>query len=268
MSEQKNQYNNLLAQMKNAQQGIANQGGDITNYKQMISGYYDLLRNQGSTNPGSGDYSAARTALGDSANDTELSRQMYTKMLTDPSARGYDPATVNSMYGRQADALSGARTGFQKNMGSTLAAQGMTGTGAAMRGLMNYDKDYAANLRGAGRDVELANAEAKRSDLWNAGQGMLNTGQAMRDTSQGYQNLQNLQNQYQLSNMGLQSGALGQQGNALQLQQGLNSQYASYFPMMGQAIQGANQPGGWSDLFKSFMGGFGSSAGQQLGSRV
>jgi hypothetical protein len=89
-------------------------------------------------------------------------------MMNDPSKLGYSPETKGLMFGRQADALSGARATFGKENNRQVAAQGLSNTGQAMRNQMQYDTGYASNLRAAGRDVELADAEAKRSDTWNA----------------------------------------------------------------------------------------------------
>lgn len=94
-------------------------------------------------------------------------QQMMWEMMTDPSKRGYDQGTKDLMFGRQADALTGAKTSYMRNLSKDVAASGM-GDGSMRRGMAEYAKEHMANLRGAGRDVELADAEAKRNDLWNA----------------------------------------------------------------------------------------------------
>jgi hypothetical protein len=81
------------------------------------------------------------------------------------------------MFGRQADALSGAKTSGMKDLSRFTAAQGIGNTGTLMRNVMEMNRKNGIGLREAGRDVEMADAEAKRSDLWNAFQGWNRTGQ-------------------------------------------------------------------------------------------
>ncbi|HCV42626.1 MAG TPA: hypothetical protein DGH68_04010 [Bacteroidetes bacterium] len=103
-------------------------------------------------------------------------------MMNDPLQRGYDAATKGLMFGRQSDALAGAKASGIKNISKMSAG---TGTGNAMRNVMELEKGSAKSLRGAAHDVELADAEAKRNDFWNAtqgyqsavGMGQTNTGQ-------------------------------------------------------------------------------------------
>jgi len=153
------------------------------------------------------------------------------EMIADPLKRGYDAATKGLMFGRQADALTGARTTAMKNYGNLASAQGMGKTGQAARWMKDYDTDYTANLRGAGRDVELADAEAKRSDLWNAynlaGQGFGQLGQTAQTGLGAYG-----------AEQGLYTGA---------------SDMAARQAQLNLAQQQADQQGFWGS-FKSALG--------------
>jgi hypothetical protein len=89
-------------------------------------------------------------------------------MMTDPTKRGFSPEVQGQMFGKQADALSGARTSFGKENQRMVSAQGLGSTGQAMRNKMQYDSDNAGKMREASRDVSLANAQQDKSDYWNA----------------------------------------------------------------------------------------------------
>lgn len=111
-------------------------------------------------------------------------RAFAWEMANDPSKRGYGPdfqegygdKTLSQMFGRQADALAGAKTSYGKNLNRYGSAMGY---GGLANKLGEYQKQFDAGLRGAARDTSVAGAEAartdklqaaeaKRSDLWNA----------------------------------------------------------------------------------------------------
>ena len=134
-----------------------------------ISGDYTgvINRMRGLSSDVSSDYEKFQSGTIDPLKDT-----MYG-MMTDESKRGYSEDTKNAMFGKQAEALTGAKASYQKNLGKTLASMGLGSAagGSRMRLMNQYEAGYAKNLREASRDVRLADAEAKRSDLWNAVQG-------------------------------------------------------------------------------------------------
>ena len=92
-------------------------------------------------------------------------------MMTDPTKQGFSPEVQNQMFGKQADALTAARTSFGKENTRQVSAQGLGNTGQAMRNVMQYDSENAGKMREASRDTSLANAQQQKSDYWNAMQG-------------------------------------------------------------------------------------------------
>lgn len=109
-------------------------------------------------------------------------RDFFKGMVMDPSQRGYDAATVNEMRGSATGALAGARRSQLQDINRNVAASGMGNTGLGVRAAMQSGRDYMAQQRTANRDVDLAQAEAKRNDLWNAQrawEGGLNMGSNM-----------------------------------------------------------------------------------------
>jgi hypothetical protein len=159
-------------------------------------------------------------------------------MMEDPMKRGYDAATKKLMFGSQADALAGAKASALKNVSKMSAG---TGAGNAMRNVMDVERQNATNLRGASRDVELADAEAKRNDFWQAtqgygnaaGLGMQNTGQLM-DTG----NIE-MQNRGQEQNFWNSMEDASQKYSALQTQKNQNGFLGTLKRSLGGAI------GGW-----------------------
>ena len=232
------------------QGSIEGRRGDFQGQRKAISDYYDWIRSE-YENPNS------RRDTEEARGNLSAASTLYNRMLTDPSARGYDQSTVNSMFGRQADALSGARGAFQKSAGQQLAAQGLSNTGAGMRALMNYDTGYGANMRSAARDVELANAEAKRSDLWNAGQG------AERVAS-GWGDIQGREDAWKNANAQLRAQALGMNQSALGGETDLQALASGQYGQMAGQLQQKNRPGFWGNLGSSLAQGFGSGLGQLL----
>jgi hypothetical protein len=101
---------------------------------------------------------------------TNLMDNQYS-MMTDPTKRGFSPEIQNQMFGKQADALTAARTSFGKENTRQVSAQGLGKTGQAMRNKMQYDSENAGKMREASRDVSLANAQQDKTDYWNAVQG-------------------------------------------------------------------------------------------------
>lgn len=138
-----------------------------------------------------------------------LKEQMYG-MMTDEGKRGYSESTKNAMYSKQAEALTGAKSSYMKNMGKTLASQGLGSASGGMRNRMlnQYESENAKNLRSASRDVQLADAEAKRADLWSAVQGY---GSAANLESQAL----GAKTQGQLGALQGESGAMGIKAGAM-----------------------------------------------------
>lgn len=209
------------------------------------------------------DYSGSLSGLSSAADSLNsdyakpLRDQMYG-MMTDESKRGYSDKTKNQMFGRQADALTGAKTSYMRNMGKTLASQGLGGasSGARMRNLNEYENQHASNLRAAGRDVELADAEAKRADLWSAVQGFGKAGDlASNATSQ----------KINAASLGLDALKGEASLGSLQLQN-LGQQQDLYNSMeqASQAYSGVKNSE--SGFWKSFKNSLGSSLGNSLGS--
>ena len=134
-----------------------------------ITGDYDTL--MGSLKGLSGDIAGGYDKFISGTTDP-LKNQMYG-MMTDENKRGYSQDVQNAMFSKQAEALGGAKQSYMKNLGRTLASQGLGGAsgGARSRMLNQYESQHASNLRESSRDVKLADAEAKRADLWNAVQG-------------------------------------------------------------------------------------------------
>jgi hypothetical protein len=128
--------------------------------------------------------SGATSALDLAQGDTEKQRDFYSGMMDDESKRGYDQATVDKMYGKLSDVATGGARTLQQSLGKQAAAQGMGSTGAVMRNMMTANEGLSGQLLGAQRDVDLANATAKREDLWNAAQGLgATTGQEQATAS-------------------------------------------------------------------------------------
>jgi hypothetical protein len=90
---------------------------------------------------------------------------------------GYTEDQKNEMFKQASGQIHGARSSFQKDLGKTMAAQGMTQTGAPVAAMKSYDTNMGRDLSGAKTNIEVADAEAKRADKWNALSGY-NTGMA------------------------------------------------------------------------------------------
>jgi hypothetical protein len=97
----------------------------------------------------------------------------YKGMVEDPSKRGYSAEIQNAMRGNATGALAGARRSTMENVNKNIAASGMGNTGMATHMARKMGKDYATQQREANRDIDIANAEAQRADLWNATQAWL-----------------------------------------------------------------------------------------------
>jgi hypothetical protein len=180
-----------------------------TAYSDIMSGYDSLQGKFGGFKSGTVD---------------PLKNQMMG-MMTDESKRGYSQDTQNAMFSKQAEALGGAKTSYMKNLGRTLASQGLGGAsgGARNRMLNQYESQHASNLRESSRDVKLADAEAKRADLWNAVQGY---GTAAGLEAQG---------------LGMETSALGSKANAASslLNTGINAGFSGLAGEAGVAGMGA-----------------------------
>jgi hypothetical protein len=148
-------------------------------------------------------------------------------IATDESKQGYSSDTVNAMRAAQTGALAGARRSTMQDVNRNIAASGMGNTGMGIRQAANMGRDFAAQQRTANRDVDLAQAEAKRSDKW----------QATGAETQGY---------------GLGMNALaGEQG----VYQGVGDIYSKQQSALDDAAK-----------LKGFWGTFGSSFANSLGS--
>lgn len=163
-------------------------------------------------------------------NDTYSSplRDMMWGMMNDPSKRGYSADTVNAMRANATDAIAGQKQSTEANVKKQIAASGMGNTGMATHMARRMGKDAMTQQRQANRDVDLAQAEAQRDDLWKA--------------TQGYGTA---------ANMNLQNRA-GEQNYWNQMNK-LTSDYIGY---------AQSEPSFWN----SFKTSFGSSLGKTLGS--
>ena len=95
-------------------------------------------------------------------------KDYFKGMTLDPSRQGYSPNDVNTMRGAATGALAGARRSTLQDVNRNIASQGMGRTGMGMRAAMNLGRDYASQQRQANNYIDIKNAEAKRSDFWNA----------------------------------------------------------------------------------------------------
>lgn len=175
-------------------------------------------------------------------------------MMNDESQRGYSQDVQNAMYGKQAEALTGAKNSYLKNMGKTMASQGLGGASSGTRNRMlnEYEQGHASNLRAASRDVKLADAEAKRADLWSSVQGLGSALSGKSNTAQGM--------------MGLGLNALQGQGQAAQMgMQNMQNEQSFWDSMANQSQAYSGVKNNESGFWKSFKQGFGSSLGGFLG---
>jgi hypothetical protein len=103
----------------------------------------------------------------------------YKGMATDPSKRGYDASTINSMRGNATGAVAGSMRSAAEDTSRQLAASGLGHTGMGARLASDRGRQSASAMREANRDIDIADAEAKRNDLWNASQAWMSgiTGQ-------------------------------------------------------------------------------------------
>lgn len=209
-----------------------------------------------------GELSKASSSIDLGEGDTSQLRSLFSGMISDPSKRGYDDATVAKMYGKAADVATGAKTNLVQNLNKNAAASGMGSTGAVMRNVMTANEGLSGQLLSAQRDVDLANAEAQRADLWNAAAGLGQTSaasnasaaargqvaQGMQSTAQTYNQIQGQEDQANQANLALQSQGfnqiLGQQEAETNLQ-GLRS---SLYDPMQTAVAQKNKPGFWGTL--------------------
>jgi hypothetical protein len=134
-------------------------------------------------------------------------------MITDPTKRGMSPEELLAAKTSQSDVLAGARTTAMKDISRQTAASGLGNTGIGIRAAREYGQDYARQQREGQRDVTLANEQMKRSDLWNAIQGVTGIyGMEDQSYNQDLAGVNTMLNSY-----GLQGDILGQTYNAISM---------------------------------------------------
>jgi hypothetical protein len=92
----------------------------------------------------------------------------FKGMVMDPTKRGYSPETVNAMRANATGAVAGQKRSTETDVRKQIAASGMGNTSMATHMARRMGNDAASQMRTANRDVDLEQAEAQRSDLWNA----------------------------------------------------------------------------------------------------
>lgn len=247
---------------------------DAGNLRTEIAGFRDVTRDQRNKIAGfrGGIQDFRNYRLGPQAEKLENLRtaarpnmdklaSTYTGMIDDPSKRGYDEATLQGMRGRALDVGTGTRTAFMDDQSQEIAAQGLGNTGAGLRGLAKFDLGHDKNQRAAMRDIDIAGAEAGRSDL--------------RMALEGLNAVQGTEDKYQLGNLGLQNdqnktelSSFDTEGRSYDLDQAtLGSELGSYNSQIGtydaeqNALAGKYQPGFWGKFGSAFAG----AAGKFLG---
>ena len=95
-------------------------------------------------------------------------RERFEPMITDPTKRGFSPEVIAKMKGQAAEPIAGARTSMQRALQRSIAAQGMGGTGAYNRAIMQSEPRFTEALRSSMRDIDIAAEQASREDLWRA----------------------------------------------------------------------------------------------------
>lgn len=228
-------------------QSLKNVAGDLgtlsDQYRTMVSpyeetrGWMQKFRND-QLQPQFADVKNWRTS---ESPDTAAARGVYSGMISDPTKRGFDPETRKRMLGTQLDVLSGGRASERNQVRRAIAAGGMGATGAGIRAAMQSGERYAGGGRAAARDVELAQGQAEREDLWNATRGMMDIAaeeRAKQTTGFGLEQA-NLGAQQNLYNQELAALA-GQQG----VYQGAGNILANKIPALG----GAGNAGFWGNF--------------------
>ena len=135
----------------------------------------------------------------------------FRGMATDESKQGYSPETLNAMRANATGAIAGQKASTMENVNKNIAASGMGNTAMATHMARRIGKDTMTAQREANRDVDLAGAEAKRQDKWNAAQFW---GQGLAQTSNYYDQMMRA-NAGQLATYGSMQNTLGSKIPAL-----------------------------------------------------
>jgi len=184
--------------------------------------------------------------------DINDARSMYGGMLDDPSKRGYSESDVAKMYGKQADVARAGGRDLSRSLTKASAAGGMGGTGAMMRNAMVANEDMSGKLISAQRDVDLANAEQKRKDLWAAATGMMDVGTMEQKNAE----------QIRLENQAY----MQQQQDSLDAENRFwGGTIMPTYTQQTEAYEQANQPGFWGNLATQMLS---SAAGAATGAGV
>jgi hypothetical protein len=256
-------------QMENALKGSydAYKTGTLDPLKSKFSDYGSQI--QGQMGSLMGDYDSITGGYDKFQSGTvdPLKNQMYG-MMTDEGKRGYSEDVQNAMYGKQAEALTGAKSSYMKNLGRNLASMGLGGanSGARLANVNQYEKQHASGLREAARDVKLADAEAKRADLWNAVQGYGTAAGLEAQGLQGKTSALSSKGNVAANMMGLGLNALqGERDVAGMEAQNLRDEQSFWDSMASQSQAYSGVKNNESGFWKSFKNSFGGALGGFLG---
>lgn len=95
----------------------------------------------------------------------------YKTMSSDPSKLGLSPAIRSAMLSRQGEMIGAQQQRAGMDVNRRLAAQGMSNTGAGIRATMAMAPQFAGMQREAGRDIDIANEQMQREELFRSLQG-------------------------------------------------------------------------------------------------
>jgi len=98
-------------------------------------------------------------------------RGQYMDIATDPTKRGLSPAIRSAMLARQGELISGQQQRAGMDINRRLASQGMSNTGAGIRATMAMAPQFAGMQREGARDIDIANEQMSRNELFGALQG-------------------------------------------------------------------------------------------------
>jgi hypothetical protein len=98
-------------------------------------------------------------------------RGTYMGMAADPTKLGLSPAIRSAMLARQGELISGQQQRAGMDINRRLAAQGMSNTGAGLRAMMAMAPQYAGMQRESARDIDIANEQMAREELFRSLQG-------------------------------------------------------------------------------------------------
>src|SRR5436190_4736063 len=95
----------------------------------------------------------------------------YKAMAEDPTKLGLSPAIRSAMLARQGELISGQQQRAGMDINRRLASQGMSNTGAGIRATMAMAPQYAGLQREGARDIDIANEQMRREELFRSMQG-------------------------------------------------------------------------------------------------